>query len=393
MKKKIIVFKSEENDISSVNYIARDLEALYRKCSADFEVEFYNLHSDDIMDSSLLKKVLLSPPDFISFIHPLVLRNESLLPLLSLLKSKAVTYIFHLYGDFLRQAGPVLQVTNLLKNERCLFLSPSEGYAELIRPLFLNEKNLQVLSFPVEEQPIEKHTPLLKDHLNVIYTGRISREKNVELIPELIKEIEKSGIRCKLYIAGAFDDFESSSIGNSPLLGEMYQKLMEHTGNLEVHLMGFLNQQEIAELYKSMDLFVSLSLYHDDDFGRAPIEALMHGLPCLLTDWQGYKDIHHHFPDDVHLLKTLWRDGACFISLGDFLKWVKNRQFNPSLQKSVKEHYSVEKIHQLLLPILNTPLPPFTGFSGEFMEIALKKGTYFYNQENYKKFYLSKRND
>lgn len=36
--------------------------------------------------------------------------------------------------------------------------------------------------------------------------------------------------------------------------------------------------------------FISLSQYAFEDFGVAPLEALRAGMPCILSDWMGYRD-------------------------------------------------------------------------------------------------------
>lgn len=393
--KKILVFKSKENDLNSVNLITMELEALYQQLSSDYEVNFVDLQSEDILNSSLLQKLSSDSPDYITFIHPLVLRNESLLSLFQLLRKKNVTFIFHLYGDFIRQAQNYLNLSDILLGEKCLFLSPSNGYADVIRPFFTNRDNLQVLPFPVNLPDIKPTSRALSKNINIVYTGRISREKNVDLLLEAVKEIEKSGYSCKLHIVGAFDDFESSTIGNAPLLGSLYQKLVSHPDSDRIQFMGFMSSEEMSAFYKTMDLFISLSLYHDDDFGRAPIEALLHGVPCLLTDWLGYKDIGKAFADDVYLLKTTWSEKECRISLDGCVDWLSKKTPSSLSENPFSLKQSVERMKK----VLTNSSASFSGFSTHFMEIGLKREAYFYlqdgsfNVENYRKIYLEKKND
>ncbi len=49
-------------------------------------------------------------------------------------------------------------------------------------------------------------------------------------------------------------------------------------------------QQELARAWASADCFCSLSDNVQESFGLTPIEAMAAGLPCVVTDWNGYRD-------------------------------------------------------------------------------------------------------
>ena len=55
----------------------------------------------------------------------------------------------------------------------------------------------------------------------------------------------------------------------------------------------FLDGQDFAlgeDAWAAADLFVSLSDNIQESFGLTPVEAMAAGLPCVVTDWDGYKD-------------------------------------------------------------------------------------------------------
>lgn len=50
-------------------------------------------------------------------------------------------------------------------------------------------------------------------------------------------------------------------------------------------------------LWAAADIFVSLSDNIQESFGLTPIEAMACGLPCVVTDWDGYRDTVRHGQD------------------------------------------------------------------------------------------------
>jgi alpha-maltose-1-phosphate synthase len=46
----------------------------------------------------------------------------------------------------------------------------------------------------------------------------------------------------------------------------------------------------LREIYAACDVFVSLSDNIQETFGLAVLEAMATGLPCIVSDWDGYRD-------------------------------------------------------------------------------------------------------
>ncbi len=47
---------------------------------------------------------------------------------------------------------------------------------------------------------------------------------------------------------------------------------------------------EVASVWAAADFFLSLSDNVQESFGLTPVEAMAAGLPCVVTDWNGYRD-------------------------------------------------------------------------------------------------------
>jgi len=67
-------------------------------------------------------------------------------------------------------------------------------------------------------------------------------------------------------------------------------------------------------LWNAADIFCSLSDSFQETFGLTPIEAMASGLPCLVSDWDGYKDTIVHGETGFRARTTMPKPGN-----GDFI--------------------------------------------------------------------------
>ena len=132
--------------------------------------------------------------------------------------------------------------------------------------------------------------------LLITCAGRISTQKNcLRALDEGLDFAERSGQRVRIAFAGDFDDVGAAFFGILPKRGTSRKQWKRHLSGLsreqrrQVSYLRFLEPRELRSFYNAGDIFLSLSLYHDEDFGMAPIEALFCGSACVLTAWGGYR--------------------------------------------------------------------------------------------------------
>ncbi len=106
--------------------------------------------------------------------------------------------------------------------------------------------------------------------VRVLYVGRTAVEKNIELLLELAGSLPE---RCSLHI-----------VGDGPML-ETIRRL--HDDRVVCH--GVLRGEQLSRAYASADVFAFPSL--TDTFGNAVLEAMSSGLPCVVMDRGGPRDI------------------------------------------------------------------------------------------------------
>jgi alpha-1,6-mannosyltransferase len=103
----------------------------------------------------------------------------------------------------------------------------------------------------------------------LLYAGRVSREKNIPLLIELIERLSgESGVDYRLIVAGSgplADWFESESCRRAP--GRVC--LLGHVAD----------RKALIDLYANCDLFVHPN--PREPFGIAPLEAMAAGLPLV----------------------------------------------------------------------------------------------------------------
>lgn len=114
----------------------------------------------------------------------------------------------------------------------------------------------------------------MREGIKFLYVGRVSREKNLELLADAFKEIVKLGLPVQLAI-----------IGDGPHRKDLEKRLNGYPATFT----GFLEGEELARGYASADVFVFPST--TDTFGNVVLEAQASGLPVIVSDEGGPKEL------------------------------------------------------------------------------------------------------
>ena len=112
------------------------------------------------------------------------------------------------------------------------------------------------------------------DALKLVYAGRISREKDLDVLARAFLEVREAVPQAELYMAG-----------DGPYLGELVNNL----SGRGCHFCGELHDDDLSKLYASGDIFVFPS--STDTFGNSVLEAQASGLPAIVSDSGGPQEI------------------------------------------------------------------------------------------------------
>jgi glycosyltransferase involved in cell wall biosynthesis len=119
---------------------------------------------------------------------------------------------------------------------------------------------------------------LSRDSVKILYAGRVSVEKNLPALVPVWKQVSAR-------LAALSVDAELIVIGDGP-----YKKAMaEALAGTRAHFLGFRYGAELSRIYASGDLFVFPSL--TDTLGQVVMEAQASGLPVVVTDAGGPKEV------------------------------------------------------------------------------------------------------
>ncbi|HBS28441.1 MAG TPA: hypothetical protein DEB06_03090 [Phycisphaerales bacterium] len=133
----------------------------------------------------------------------------------------------------------------------------------------------------IEHEPASACAGIARASVKVLYVGRVSVEKNLPMLAEAWKTVHD---RCER--AGRAADLVV--VGDGP-----YRKTMEEAlKGRHCHFLGFRHAEELSSIYASSDVFAFPST--TDTLGQVVMESQASGLPVLVTDQGGPKEVVQH---------------------------------------------------------------------------------------------------
>jgi glycosyltransferase involved in cell wall biosynthesis/predicted metal-dependent phosphoesterase TrpH len=159
-------------------------------------------------------------------------------------------------------------------------LSPSQASDERLAGLGIARERIARWDRGVDLarfNPALRDSALLGDGVNVLYAGRLTREKGVELLADAFELAREREPRLRLILAGG---------------GPEEDALRERLGDRATFL-GWLQGSDLARAYASADAFLFAS--QTDTFGQVVLEAQASGLPVVAVAHGGPLSlIEHH---------------------------------------------------------------------------------------------------
>jgi glycosyltransferase involved in cell wall biosynthesis len=141
--------------------------------------------------------------------------------------------------------------------------------------------------------------------VRLLYVGRISKEKDLDVLADAYRRLREEGLSIQLFV-----------VGHGPYSQAFAESLPE------AFFTGYLTGKELATAYASADIFVFPST--TDTFGNVIIEAQASGVPVIVSDAGGPKEL---VEDNENGLITKSHD------VDDFARAVRRLIVDPELRE------------------------------------------------------------
>ncbi len=187
-------------------------------------------------------------------------------PLVGSYHTELTAYAAERSGE-LRLAQAVALAVQAFYGACDLVLSPSPASDEALREIGVGAERVARWDRGVDTDrfdPALRGQLALPGELNVLYAGRLTREKGVDLLAEAFLEAHSRDPRLHLVLAGG---------------GPEEQRLRERVGEEHATFLGWLQGEALAQAYASADVFLFPSA--TDTFGQVILEAQASGVPVV----------------------------------------------------------------------------------------------------------------
>ena len=147
--------------------------------------------------------------------------------------------------------------------------------------------------FAEATEPLKSQGQLQGEKL--IYAGRFIANKGILQTARVMALWPSSGATLQL-VGNTEPEFENSQSASSHISFEpFFKRELDICGsNINIEMLPACSQNELNKLYHKADLFVCPSFHEDEALGNAAHEAVLSGLPAVVTDWSGLGQLGKH---------------------------------------------------------------------------------------------------
>ncbi|HRK82293.1 MAG TPA: glycosyltransferase family 4 protein [Saprospiraceae bacterium] len=172
-----------------------------------------------------------------------------------------------------------------------------------------------------------------KNIINLLYTGRIVREKGIDNILKACLILQQEGVPIELHIAGMLDAKHKNYI-------EELINISEYNGKKILHYHGFKKVgHELNQLYRDAQIYIIASLSDFEGFPRTIWEAMANSCPVIASSVGG---IPHYLKDEHHALLIPPKDVVAIVEA--VKRIITNQAFR---QKLIRNGYALAQTNTL----------------------------------------------
>jgi glycosyltransferase involved in cell wall biosynthesis len=230
----------------------------------------------------------ISTPGSVGLVGKLAARSRGV-PVVGVYHTDFPAYIERLFGD---ESLRLLCAASMKLFYRGFsrVLSRSDDYRRVLRGMGLSEHRLHALRPGIvvsefhpchRDERVWQNVGTSAGSVRVLSVGRVSVEKNLPMLSAVWRraseELGRRGIVAELFV-----------VGDGPYRARMEEEL----SGTSARFLGFRGGKELAALYAGADFFVFPST--TDTLGQVVMESQASGLPVLVSDQGGPKEVVRH---------------------------------------------------------------------------------------------------
>ncbi|TWA61080.1 glycosyl transferase family 1 [Azospirillum brasilense] len=139
-----------------------------------------------------------------------------------------------------------------------------------------------------------------EEDVAILFVGRLSFHAKAHPIPmyqALERAAQRTGKRLHLIQAGWF--------GNDSIAAAFIEGARRYCPSVNAIFLDGRKPDVRTRIWAVADLFTSLVDNIQETFGITPVEAMAAGLPCVVTDWNGYRETVRHGVDGFRVPTVL----------------------------------------------------------------------------------------
>ncbi len=310
--KKILWFTDTIDDLNGVSVSLKEFAKLSSKLGGNVKIvstineltnrnnlpdEFLELKSIISFKAPYYEKYILSVPSFLDSLKKIqeeepdeiYISTPGFIGLMGLIAAKLLHIksigIFH--TDFEKQLGMIVTHDDTLEEKIKLYARwfysyvdevavPSKYYLQYILDYGIDFENIVHYMHWIDSdlfKPIKNANSILREKYTLdnkpilIFTGRISRDKNLDLILEIAQELNARNYPVNIVLVGD---------------GPYYKEIKENAKNIKnIYFTGAVKREELPTYYSGSDLLIFPS--ETDTFGMTVLEAQSCGLVSLVS--------------------------------------------------------------------------------------------------------------
>ncbi len=203
--------------------------------------------------------------------------------------------------------------------------------------------DIRILPLGVDTEKFKPKQNIDRKHLQLLFVGRITPLKRIELAIEVVAALKDRGVFSELRVVG----FLSDKVYHEKLIKKIKDLKLER----QINFLGAVKQSDLIPYYQEADMLLLPSEH--ESFGMVMVEAMACGTPVAAVLASGGPDeIITHGSDGVLTSKDDYANNLCEI-LKDRDQLVK---FSKAARQKVKSQFSLHQTKFIMSKSINDAL-------------------------------------